>query len=206
VELEQRFRASPDEAGRPVLVTLLFTDLVGSTRLAARLGDHRWAQLLAAHGVAVRTLLARYGGQEVDDAGDGFFATFDLATSAVRCASQMVSALAELGLGVRVGLHTGECVRLNGKVRGLAVHAAARVLRKAGSGEVLVTRTVRDVVSGSDLRFEDRGLHELDDLVGPWRLFAAVNGHREAADPRAGGSSVHRPRRKRHPASAGHSM
>jgi class 3 adenylate cyclase len=140
VGLEQRYRASTDGAERPVVVTLLFTDLVGSTRLAARLGDRRWAQLLAAHGVAVRTLLARYGGKEVDDAGDGFFATFDLATSAVRCATELVPALAELGLGVRVGLHTGECVWLHGKVRGLAVHAAARVLRKAGGGEVLVTR------------------------------------------------------------------
>jgi len=197
VELEQRHRASTDEAESPVLVTLLFTDLVDSTRVAARLGDRRWARLLAAHGNVVRSMLATHGGQEVDDAGDGFFATFDLATRAVRCAVELPSVMRELGLAVRVGLHTGECVVLGGKVRGLAVHAAARVMRKAVGGEVLVTRTVRDVVSGSDLRFEDRGLHELDGLAGPWRLFAALNGHREEADLSFDGSVVHSLRRRR---------
>lgn len=196
MELEQRYRASIGGAERRVLVTLLFTDLVGSTQLAAALGDRRWARLLAAHGDAVRRLLAVHGGAEVDDAGDGFFATFDLATPAVHFAIELPSALAELGLTARVGVHTGECVRLGAKVRGLAVHAAARVVGKAVGGEVLVTRTVRDVVAGSDLRFEDRGLHELDGLAGSWRLFAAGNGHRPETAVRTAELVAHRPGRR----------
>jgi class 3 adenylate cyclase len=172
---EERYRtATWDGAQRRVLVTLLFTDLVGSTRLAARLGDRRWSLLLRAHHGRVRDLLDRWGGFEVDDAGDGFFATFDAATPAVLCATAVSVSLAELGLKVRAGLHTGECIREGGKVRGIAVHAGARVVGRAAPGEVLVTRTVRDVAAGSDLTFEDRGSHELRGLPGLWQLYAAA--------------------------------
>ena len=172
---EERYRTGTwDEAQRRVLVTLLFTDLVGSTRLAATLGDRRWSLLLRAHHGRVRELLDRWGGSEVDDAGDGFFATFDAATPAVLCATAVAASLAELGLKVRAGLHTGECIRDAGKVRGIAVHAGARVVGQASPGEVLVTRTVRDVAAGSDLVFEDRGSHELRGLQGQWQLYAAL--------------------------------
>jgi class 3 adenylate cyclase len=177
MDQEERYRAATsDGVQRRVLVTLLFTDLVGSTRLAATLGDRRWTLLLKAHHARVRDLLDRWGGCEVDDAGDGFLATFDAATPAVRCASEVMASLGELGLKARVGLHTGECVRDDGKVRGVAVHAGARVVRHAGPGEVLVTRTVRDVVAGSDLEFEDRGSHALRGLPGLWQLYAVLAG------------------------------
>ena len=196
---EERHRtATSDGALRRVLVTLLFTDLVGSTRLAATLGDRRWALLLKAHHARVRDLLDRWGGCEVDDAGDGFFATFDAATPAVRCASAVSVSLAELGLKARAGLHTGECVRDDGKVRGVAVHAGARVVRHAGPGEVLVTRTVRDVVEGSDLEFEDRGSHALRGLPGQWQLYAVLDGNVVPAADRNGHRDVaHAPRRAR---------
>ena len=133
MDREEPYRAATSSGAQlRVLVTLLFTDLVGSTRLAATLGDRRWALLLKAHHARVRDLLDRWGGCEVDDAGDGFFATFDAATPAVRCASAVSASLAELGLKARAGLHTGECVRVEGKVRGVAVHAGARVVRHAG--------------------------------------------------------------------------
>jgi class 3 adenylate cyclase len=196
---EERYHAATsDGVQHRVLVTLLFTDLVGSTRLAATLGDRRWALLLKTHHARVRDLLDRWGGCEIDDAGDGFFATFDAATPAVRCASAVSVSLAELGLKARAGLHTGECVRDDGKVRGVAVHAGARVVRHAGPGEVIVTRTVRDVVAGSDLTFEDRGSHALRGLPGQWQLYAVLagngvpaadkNGHRDVSHaPRLGG-------------------
>jgi class 3 adenylate cyclase len=194
---EERYRAATsDGAQRRVLVTLLFTDLVGSTRLAATLGDRRWSLLLRAHHGRVRDLLDRWGGHEVDDAGDGFFATFDAATPAVLCATALAVSLAELGLKARAGLHTGECIRDDGKVRGVAVHAGARVVGRAGPGEVLVTRTVRDVVAGSDLLFEDRGSHELRGLPGQWQLYAALDGGGgSAADQVALRHVSHVPRR-----------
>jgi class 3 adenylate cyclase len=196
---EERYRiANPSVAQVRVLVTLLFTDLVGSTRLAATLGDRRWTLLLKAHHARVRDLLDRWGGREVDDAGDGFFATFDAATPAVRCASSISGSLAELGLKARAGLHTGECVRDDSRVRGVAVHAGARVVRHAGPGEVLVTRTVRDVVAGSDLEFEDRGSHELRGLPGQWQLYAVLDGDGVSATDQNGDRVVsHAPGRAR---------
>jgi class 3 adenylate cyclase len=199
MDREERYRAATsDGVPRRVLVTLLFTDLVGSTRLAATLGDRRWTLLLKAHHARVRDLLDRWGGCEVDDAGDGFFATFEAATPAVRCASAVSGSLAELGLRARAGLHTGECVRDDGKVRGVAVHAGARVVRHAGPGEVLVTRTVRDVVAGSDLEFEDRGSHALRGLPGLWQLYAALAGDGVPVSDQNGHRDVtHAPRRVR---------
>jgi class 3 adenylate cyclase len=195
---EHRYRAQTDETEGRVLVTLLFTDLVGSTRIAATLGDRRWTYLLRAHHARVRTLLAAYGGREVDDAGDGFFATFPVASAGVRCATDAAASLRELGLSVRAGLHTGECVQETGRVRGIAVHVAARVVCEAGRGEVLVTRTVRDVVSGSELEFEDRGSHELRGLPGRWALYAVRDGLGRKAEAVATSALVsHTPRRAR---------
>jgi class 3 adenylate cyclase len=172
-ELHRQTAGDEDDASR-VLVTLLFTDLVGSTELAAELGDRRWRGLLERHHATVRDLLQRFRGREVDCSGDGFFAAFDTATHAVTCGFSLTEALWALGLPVRVGLHTGECERFGEKVSGLAVHAAARVSRVARPREVLVTSTVRDVVRGSGLRFEERGGHALKGLPGVWQLFAAV--------------------------------
>jgi class 3 adenylate cyclase len=199
MDREERYRAATSSGAQlRVLVTLLFTDLVGSTRLAATLGDRRWTLLLKAHHARIRDLLDRWGGCEVDDAGDGFFATFDAATPAVRCASAVSDSLAELGLKARAGLHTGECIRDDGKVRGVAVHAGARVVRHAGPGEVIVTRTVRDVVAGSDLEFEDRGSHALRGLPGQWQLYAVLAGNGVPAADQNGHRDVsHAPRRER---------
>ena len=195
---EHRYRAQTDEAEGRVLVTLLFTDLVGSTRIAATLGDRRWAHLLRAHHARIRALLEGYGGHEVDDAGDGFFATFPVASAGVRCATDAAASLRELGLSVRAGLHTGECVQDAGRIRGIAVHVAARVVSEAGRGEVLVTRTVRDVVTGSELEFEDRGSHELRGLPGRWALYAVRDGVGRQAEAVAAPALVgHTPRRAR---------
>jgi class 3 adenylate cyclase len=193
---EHRYRAQTDgEAEGRVLVTLLFTDLVGSTRIAATLGDRRWAMLLRAHHARVRELLAAYGGHEVDDAGDGFFVTFPVASAGVRCAADVAASLRELGLSARAGLHTGECVLEGGRVRGVAIHVAARVVCRAGRGEVLVTRTVRDVVVGSELEFEDRGSHELRGLPGLWDLYAVRDGvGRQAEDVAPAELVSHTPR------------
>ncbi len=172
-EWKRPISGAEDDASR-VLVTLLFTDLVGSTEFATELGDRRWRSLLQRHHATVRELLGRFRGREVDCSGDGFFATFGTATHAITCGFSLTEALWALGLPVRVGLHTGECERLGDKVSGVAVHAAARVSRVARAHEVLVTSTVRDVVSGSGLRFEERGAHVLKGLPGTWDLFAAV--------------------------------
>jgi adenylate cyclase len=159
---------------------MLFTDIAGSTELAASLGDRAWRDLLAAHHAAVRRELRRFGGQEVDTAGDGFFATFDQPARAVRAADGIVSAVAELGIAVRAGLHTGEAEPAGQKIGGLAVHIARRVMSAAGPGEVLVSSTLRELVVGSGLDFSDRGLHQLKGIPGEWRLFALA---REAAEP-----------------------
>ena len=192
---EHRYRARTDEPERRVLVTLLFTDLVGSTRIAATLGDRRWAHLLRAHHARVRALLAAYGGREVDDAGDGFFAAFAVASAGVRCAAEAAESLRELGLSVRAGLHTGECVEVGDRLRGIAVHVAARVVCRAGRSEVLVTRTVRDVVAGSELEFEDRGSHELRGLPGRWALYAVRDGLGRQAEDVAAPALVGHPSR-----------
>ena len=163
-----------------VLATVLFTDIVGSTEKAATLGDRRWRDLLEGHHDLVRRELGRFRGREIDTAGDGFLATFDGPARAVRCASAIASGVPALGLAVRAGLHTGEVELRNDKVSGLAVHIGARVAAAAGAGEVLVSSTVKDLVAGSGLRFQDRGLKALKGVPGEWHLFALeAEGRRE---------------------------
>lgn len=156
-----------------VLTTLLFTDVVGSTRTAADVGDRAWRELLDRHHAVVRCELERWRGRELDTAGDGFLASFDGPARAVRCAQAVVGEVEKLGLQVRAGVHTGECERAGDGLRGIAVHIGARVGARAGPGEVLVSHTVRDLVAGSGLTFEDRGEHELEGVPGTWRLYAA---------------------------------
>jgi pimeloyl-ACP methyl ester carboxylesterase len=158
-----------------VLATVLFTDVVGSTERATELGDRRWRELLERHHAAVRRELERFQGREVDTAGDGFLATFDGPARAIRCARAIGDALGELGLHVRAGLHTGECELVGEKVAGVAVHTGARVAAEARPGEVLVSQTVKDLVAGSGIEFEDRGIHELKGVPGEWRLYAVSN-------------------------------
>ncbi|HEU5064562.1 MAG TPA: adenylate/guanylate cyclase domain-containing protein [Gaiellaceae bacterium] len=157
-----------------VLATVLFTDIVGSTEKATELGDRRWRELLDRHHSIVRQQLDRYHGREVDTAGDGFLATFDGPARAIRCASAVHRAMPGIGLEVRAGVHTGECELHGDKVAGVAVHTGARVLSHAGPGEVLVSQTVRDLVAGSGISFEDRGEQELKG-VGARRLYSVVN-------------------------------
>jgi class 3 adenylate cyclase len=163
----------PVREAERVLATVLFTDIVSSTERAAELGDRRWRELLEAHEAAVRGELARYGGREIDSAGDGFLATFDGPARAIRAACAIRDRVRGLGLELRAGLHTGECELANGKVRGIAVHTGARVAALAEPGEVLVSSTVRDLVAGSGIAFEERGEHELKGVPGTWRLYAA---------------------------------
>jgi pimeloyl-ACP methyl ester carboxylesterase len=165
-----RESSTPDRA----LATVLFTDLVGSTGRAAELGDRRWGDLLEQHHASVRRELARFDGLEVDTAGDGFFATFDGPARAIRCAQAIVDAVRPLQLDVRAGLHTGEVELADGKVAGIAVNIGARVAAKADAGEVLVSGTVKDLVAGSGLEFDDRGVAALKGVPGEWRLFAVV--------------------------------
>jgi DNA-binding SARP family transcriptional activator/pimeloyl-ACP methyl ester carboxylesterase len=157
-----------------VLSTLLFTDIVGSTAEAARVGDRAWSELLARHDGVVRASLARFRGEEVDSTGDGVFATFDGPARAVRCASAIAEAVRGLGLEIRAGVHTGEIERSNEGVRGIAVHIGARIAAAAGPGEVLVSSTVKDIVAGSGIEFAERGEHELAGVPGAWRLFVAT--------------------------------
>jgi pimeloyl-ACP methyl ester carboxylesterase len=160
--------AEPDR----VLATVLFTDIVGSTAKAAELGDTAWRKLLGEHNAVVRRQLARYRGQEHDTAGDGFFASFDGPARAIRCAQAIREAVQPLGIELRAGLHTGECELVDGKVGGIAVHIGARVAEAAGPGEVLVSSTVKDLVAGSGLQFDERGEAELKGVPGAWRLYA----------------------------------
>ena len=171
-----RSRRSPER----FLATILFTDIVGSTDLAASLGDRAWRQLVATHHAEVRRELRRFGGREVDTAGDGFFATFGQPAQAVRAADGIITAVAKLGVSVRTGLHTGEVEAAGQKISGIAVHIASRVMSAAGPGEVLVSGTLRDLVAGSGLDFSDRGLHELKGVPGEWHLWALVRDATEA--------------------------
>jgi pimeloyl-ACP methyl ester carboxylesterase len=155
-----------------VLATVLFTDIVGATEKAASLGDRRWRDLLEGHHRLVRQELGRFRGREIDTAGDGFLATFDGPARGVRCARAVSEGVHALGLEVRAGLHTGEVEVLDDKVAGLAVHIGARVAAAAGPGELLVSSTVKDLVAGSGLRFQDRGLQPLKGVPGEWHLFA----------------------------------
>ena len=164
------------EAPEPerVLATVLFTDIVGATERAAKLGDRAWRQLLERHHELVRRQLTSFRGHEVDTAGDGFLASFDGPARAIGCACAIVEAMAELDLDLSAGLHTGECELVDGKVAGIAVHTGARVASIAQPGEVLVSSTVKDLVAGSDIAFQDRGVHELKGIPGEWRLYAVA--------------------------------
>jgi len=153
---------------------VLFTDIVGSTEKVAELGDAGWRELVERHHRAVRALLARYRGSEIDTAGDGFFASFDGPARAVRCAEAAVEAVRPLGVEIRAGVHTGEVETIDGKVGGIAVNIGARIGGLAGSSEVLVSQTVKDLVAGSGLRFEERGEHTLKGVPGSWRVFAST--------------------------------
>jgi class 3 adenylate cyclase len=155
-----------------VLATVVFTDLVDSTSRAAALGDRRWHRLLEGHQQVVRRQLVRFRGREVKTTGDGFLATFDGPARAIRAADAIRAELGELGLEVRVGLHTGECELLGEDIGGIAVHIAARVLAQAGAGEIWCTRTVKDLVAGSGFAFTDRGTHQLKGIPDRWQLFA----------------------------------
>ena len=152
----------------------MFTDIVDSTARAAELGDRRWTELLEGHYQLIRRQLPRFGGQEVETIGDGFLATFDGPARGVRCALATIAATGELGLTLRAGLHTGECERRGADIGGIAVHIGARVSLLAGAGEVLVSRTVKDLVAGSCLRFEDRGSHTVKGVPDDWQLFAVT--------------------------------
>jgi class 3 adenylate cyclase len=163
-------RPAPDP--RRVLATVLFTDIVGSTQLAAKLGDDRWQGLLADHNRVVRRQIDRFGGHEVRVVGDGFLATFDGPARAVRCAIAIRDGVIELGLEIRAGIHVGEIEVLADDIAGLAVHIGARVSALALPGEVLASSTVKDLVVGSGLAFDDRGNHQLKGVPGEWRLFA----------------------------------
>ena len=170
------FLAKLNPQGEPdrILATVLFTDIVGSTERAAELGDRGWTDLLAAHHARARTELARYRGREIDTAGDGFLATFDGPARAVRCAQAIVEAVRDLGIEVRAGVHTGEVEVDGDAVRGIAVHIGARVAALADPSQVLVSSTVKDLVAGSGLSFEDAGEHELKGVPDRWRLYRVV--------------------------------
>jgi class 3 adenylate cyclase len=165
-----RDRVEPDR----VLATVLFTDIVGSTERAAQLGDQRWRELLEGYYELARRELTRFRGREVDTAGDGFFAAFDGPARAIRCAEAITGGVRSLGIEIRAGLHTGECEVIGEKVGGIAVHIGARVASLARAGEVLVSNTVKDLVAGSGLGFEERGTHTLKGVPGEWRLYAVT--------------------------------
>ena len=161
------------EADR-VLATVLFTDIVGSTERAAALGDRKWRDLLDGYYALARRELARFRGREIDTAGDGFFAAFDGPARAIRCAAALTAGVRSLGIEIRAGLHTGECEVIGQKVGGIVVHIGARVAGLAKPGEVLVSSTVKDLVAGSGLGFEERGAHTLKGVPGEWRLYAVT--------------------------------
>ena len=147
---------------------------MGSTEKAAELGDRAWRDLLERHHALVRRELARFRGEEQDTAGDGFFATFDGPARAIRCAQAVIEDVRDLGLEIRAGVHTGECELHDGKPSGIAVNVGARAAAEAAPGEILVTSTVRDLVAGTGLAFEDRGDHELKGIPGSRRLYFAM--------------------------------
>jgi class 3 adenylate cyclase len=164
-----RTGADPDRA----LSTVVFTDIVDSTTVAAELGDRRWRDILDRHNALLRREVERFGGRQVATTGDGIFAAFDGPRNAVRCAIAATEAVAPLGIRIRAGVHTGEVEVRGDDLGGLAVHIGARIAARANAGEVLVSSTVRELMAGSDLRFEDRGEHRLKGVPGTWRVFAA---------------------------------
>ena len=167
------FREQEAELERS-LATVLFTDIVDSTATAAALGDRRWKEMVEAHHAKVRGQLARYRGLEIDTAGDGFFATFDGPARAIRCAIATIAAVRDLGIQVRAGLHTGEVEQIGDKVGGIAVNIGARVAALAGPSEVVTSQTVKDLVAGSGIVFEDRGEHELKGVPDRWHLYGVA--------------------------------
>lgn len=169
----RRWYEDLESFSRRVLTTVLFTDVVDSTGRVCELGDRSWTNVLRSHHARFRDRLSLFGGREVDAAGDGFLAAFDVPTHAVAFACAFHESVVGLRLEVRTGVHTGECELEDGRLRGVAVHVGARLASLARPGEVLVSSTVRDVVAGSGLRFVDRGLHELRGVPGQRRLFAA---------------------------------
>ncbi|HLE39797.1 MAG TPA: adenylate/guanylate cyclase domain-containing protein, partial [Acidimicrobiia bacterium] len=174
VEEIQEFLTGMRDSAEPerVLATVMFVDIVDSTKRAAEIGDRRWADLLESFYAVVRSEFARYRGREIDTAGDGFFVTFDGPARAIRCALGLIEVVARLGLQVRVGIHTGEVERIADNLGGLAVVIGARVGALAGPGEILVSRTVTDLVVGSDMVFQQRGKRELKGVPGEWELYA----------------------------------
>ena len=181
--LTEEFLTGTPAANEPdrVVLTVMFTDIVDSTGTAVRLGDRRWEHLLAAHDEVVREALSRFRGREVETTGDGFLATFDGPARAIRAAAAAHEDLAEHGLRIRVGLHTGEVELVGDRIKGIAVHIAARVMARADGGETLCSRTVKDLVAGSGFSFADRGTHRLKGVADEWQLYAA-----EVTAPRAG--------------------
>ena len=175
VELIQRFIGvePPRPALDTILSTVLFTDVVGSTEHQARLGDSAWKALVERHHALVRSALDAWRGVENDTAGDGFYATFDGPARAIRCALEIRDRVRELGIEIRAGIHTGECELIDGKAGGIAVSIGARVGALAGPSEVLVSQTVKDLVAGSGLAFEERGAHELRGVPGSWGIYVA---------------------------------
>jgi class 3 adenylate cyclase len=167
-----RHGAEPDR----ILATVLFTDIVDSTKRAAEMGDRNWADLLQQHHFIVRRELTRFRGREVNTAGDGFLIAFDGPGRAIRCAMSISRQVRSLGIEVRAGLHSGECETEGANLGGIAVHIGSRVAGKANAGEILVSSTVKDLVVGSGISFEDRGLHPLKGVPGEWHLFAVHRG------------------------------
>jgi len=163
--------AKPDQDSDRFLATVFFTDIVDSTGHLARVGDRQWGETLARYYELMRETIKRFGGREIDTSGDGFFVTFSLPARAVRCAVAACQAVHALAIDIRVGIHTGECQRQGGSVVGIAVHTAARIMAVAQPGDVVVSRTLTDLVAGSGLAFEDSGIHVLRNVPGEWRLF-----------------------------------
>jgi len=157
-----------------IVATVMFTDVVGSTERVRELGDSAWVDLLRAHDSKLRVELRRFGGREIDTAGDGFFASFDSPTTAIRCAQAVQAAVREIGVEVRIGLHTGECEVAGDKLRGVAVHIGSRVAGKAHAGEIVVSQTVKDVAMGAGIIFEDAGEHELKGIPDRWHLYRVL--------------------------------
>ena len=161
----------PADVSDRVLATVLFIDIVESTDKAVSLGDAAWRNLLSQYFSIVRKELARFRGKEIDTAGDGFLATFDGPARAVRCALAVTQAVKQLGIQVRAGVHTGECELMGDRVGGIAVHIGARIMAMASAGQVIVSSTVKDLVSGSGIGFDDMGLHPLKGVPEQWRLY-----------------------------------
>jgi class 3 adenylate cyclase len=174
----ERFIAGEEAATLPdsILTTVMFTDLVGSTQRASALGDRAWRELLGEHHAIVRREIARFRGEERDTAGDGFFATFDGPARAMRAGEAILERVEAAGLEMRIGIHVGECELHDGKPTGIAVNIAARVAAEARAGEILVTSTAHDLVSGAGLSFSQRGECELKGVSQPWHLFSLHRG------------------------------